>query len=489
MPYSAYESLTIDQIAARVEKSYDHEGALLCRKAYDFAARVHADQKRKSGEPYIIHPVYVASILTEIMIDPPTIAAGFLHDTVEDCPDVTLETIEKEFSPEIAQLVDGVTKLGRLNFTDREEQQAESLRKMILAMSKDIRVVLIKLADRLHNMLTLKYQSPERQIAIARETLDIYAPLAHRLGVYAIKQELEDLSLRYIDPEGYQDVARKVGMKRAEREANIKLVINELSQGHRIIVGVDSGELWSHRDGNLWDQTLEFFDDLFHGQEGADHALIVAGVEVNPNDPSDVKVILTDPGTGDLRIEYSLDEFMDAWEDSNCFMVATNDPAPYQYDESRGVMVPSNFACQAFLDNNTYPLSEDALYIPEGYSVAAPYYDEGHLNTVGHDDSGNEISYEEYSEKYKQALGNARGFGQDHFDKEAFVKAMKGLFGIDDAPEDIELPGQRHNGDDHDDLDDHNVQDNHTTHDPEEDEKDEEDKEDDELGIIDFNDF
>ena len=272
-------------------------------------------------------------------------------------------------------------------------------------------------------------------------------------------------------------------------DSTIYDLINELSQGHRIIVGVDSGELWSHRDGNLWDQTLEFFDDLFHGQEGADHALIVAGVEVNPNDPSDVKVILTDPGTGDLRIEYSLDEFMDAWEDSNCFMVATNDPAPYQYDESRGVMVPSNFACQAFLDNNTYPLSEDALYIPEGYSVAAPYYDEGHLNTVGHDDSGNEISYEEYSEKYKQALGNARGFGQDHFDKEAFVKAMKGLFGIDDAPEDIELPGQRHNGDDHDDLDDHNVQDNHTTHDPEEDEKDEEDKEDDELGIIDFNDF
>ena len=230
MPYTAYQELSIEEIMARVEKAYDHEGALLCKHAYDFAAKAHADQKRKSGEPYIIHPVYVASILTEIMIDPPTIAAGFLHDTVEDCPDVTLETLEKEFSPEIAQLVDGVTKLGRLNFTDREEQQAESLRKMILAMSKDIRVVLIKLADRLHNMLTLKFQSPERQIAIARETLDIYAPLAHRLGVYAIKQELEDLSLRYIDPEGYEEVARKVGMKRAEREQSIRQIKETLAE-------------------------------------------------------------------------------------------------------------------------------------------------------------------------------------------------------------------------------------------------------------------
>ncbi len=230
MSYTVYKSLTIEEIMARVEKAYDQAGAQLCQRAYEFACRVHASQKRKSGEPYIIHPVYVASILTEIMIDPPTIAAGFLHDTVEDCPDVTLSTIETEFGEEIAQLVDGVTKLGKLNFTDREEQQAESLRKMILAMSRDIRVVLIKLADRLHNMLTLKYQSPEKQISIARETLDIYAPLAHRLGVYAIKQELEDLSLRYIDPEGYQEVARRVGMKRAEREESIRLIKEKLSE-------------------------------------------------------------------------------------------------------------------------------------------------------------------------------------------------------------------------------------------------------------------
>ncbi len=230
MAYTAYESLSIEEIKARVQKAYDAQGADLVGRAYDFAAKAHADQKRKSGEPYIVHPLYVASILTEIMIDPPAIAAGLLHDTVEDCESVTLQNIQTEFGDEVARLVDGVTKLGRLEFADREEQQAESLRKMILAMSKDIRVVLIKLADRLHNMLTLRFQPPDRQVAISRETLDIYAPLAHRLGVYAIKQELEDLSLRYIDPEGYQEVARKVGMKRAEREENIKLVIEELSQ-------------------------------------------------------------------------------------------------------------------------------------------------------------------------------------------------------------------------------------------------------------------
>ena len=231
MAYTAYDPLTLEEILTRVKKvDPDGTGVALVRKAYDFAADAHKNQTRKSGEPYIVHPLYVASIITELMIDPPTIAAAFLHDTVEDIPDVTVQTIQDGFGEEVARLVDGVTKLSKLNFADREEQQAESLRKMILAMSKDIRVVLIKLADRLHNMRTLKYKEPDRQVAIARETLDIYAPLAHRLGVYGIKQELEDLSLRYIDPEGYQDVARKVGMKRAEREENIKLVISELSQ-------------------------------------------------------------------------------------------------------------------------------------------------------------------------------------------------------------------------------------------------------------------
>ena len=230
MAYTAYEPMTMDEILVRVKKvDTDGKGAALVQRAYDFSAEAHKDQKRKSGEPYIIHPLCVASIITELMIDPPTIAAALLHDTVEDT-DATVQQMQDMFGEEVARLVDGVTKLTKLNFADREEQQAESLRKMILAMSKDIRVVLIKLADRLHNMRTLKYKEPDRQVAIARETLDIYAPLAHRLGVYGIKQELEDLSLRYIDPEGYQNVAKKVGMKRAEREENIKLVISELSQ-------------------------------------------------------------------------------------------------------------------------------------------------------------------------------------------------------------------------------------------------------------------
>lgn len=213
-------------------------------------------------------------------------------------------------------------------------------------------------------------------------------------------------------------------------DSTIYDLINELAQGHRVIVGVDSGELWADRNGNIGEQLKEFWEDLWQGQEGADHALIVAGVEVNPKDPTDVTVVLTDPGYGDLRIEYSLDDFMDAWEDSHCFMVATNTPAPYQYDETRGVMVPSNFAYEQFADQNSYPLSPNALYIPEGYSA---YYEDGHLNSVGHDDDGNEISYEHFSEihgKYRQALGgSAAPLGQDHFDKKGFVDALKGLFG------------------------------------------------------------
>lgn len=231
MAYTAYESMTLEQILERVKKYGGDEAACsLIERAWNFAENAHSGQMRKSGEPYFLHPVYVASILAELMIDPPTIAASLLHDTVEDCESVTLQGIQSGFGDEVARLVDGVTKLEKLDFADREERQAESLRKMILAMSKDIRVVLIKLADRLHNMRTLRFQPVDRQVSISRETLDIYAPLAHRLGVYSIKQELEDLSLRYLDPEGYQDVAKKVGMKRAEREDNIKLVISELSQ-------------------------------------------------------------------------------------------------------------------------------------------------------------------------------------------------------------------------------------------------------------------
>ena len=229
LTYITNECMPLEKMFARVKKM-DPEGCELVRKAYEFAENAHRGQVRKSGEPYFMHPVSVASILTDLMIDATTVAAGFLHDTVEDCKDITLDTLREEFNDEVALLVDGVTKLDKLDFTNREEQKAESLRKMILAMSKDIRVVVIKLADRLHNMRTLRFQAPDRQKAIAHETLDIYAPLAHRLGINSIKSELEDLSFKYIDPESFHDIVQKVGLRRTEREENIRMVISELSE-------------------------------------------------------------------------------------------------------------------------------------------------------------------------------------------------------------------------------------------------------------------
>ena len=224
------ECRSLEELLQTITKYHPDTDVSMVQKAYQFAERAHAEQRRKSGEPYFFHPRTVAGILADLMLDAPTITAGLLHDTVEDCPEVTLEVVEKEFGQEVALLVDGVTKLDRLDFSSKAEQQAESIRKMILAMSKDIRVVLIKLADRTHNMRTLKSQPPASQKRIAQETLDIYAPLAHRLGVYKIKQELEDLCLRYLDPEGYQNLINKVGMKRAEREENIRSVMNILGE-------------------------------------------------------------------------------------------------------------------------------------------------------------------------------------------------------------------------------------------------------------------
>lgn len=222
--------MSIDELVRRIRKFHPEDDMELVRKAYAYAEKAHANQMRKSGDPYFSHPCAVAVILADLMLDSTTIAAGLLHDCVEDVEGVTLEVIRREFGQDVELLVDGVTKLSQLNFASREEAQAETLRKMFLAMAKDIRVVLIKLADRLHNMRTLKYQKPERQIPIARETLDIYAPLAHRMGVYTIKWELEDLALRYIDPEGYYDLVQKVGMRREERERLIAQVSTELSQ-------------------------------------------------------------------------------------------------------------------------------------------------------------------------------------------------------------------------------------------------------------------
>ncbi len=220
----------IADILAIIAKYHPNDDLALVEKAYLYAAEAHRGQMRKSGEPYIIHPIAVARTLAELMLDATTVAAGFLHDCVEDNDGICREDIEREFGAEAALLVDGVTKLNRLDFTSKEEQQAETLRKMFLAMGKDVRVVLIKLADRLHNMRTLKFQKPERQKPIAKETLDIYAPLCHRLGLFTIKPELEDLSLRYIDPEGYRQLREMVGQKLQERKEVVELIMQVLRE-------------------------------------------------------------------------------------------------------------------------------------------------------------------------------------------------------------------------------------------------------------------
>ncbi len=201
----------------------------LLSKAYRFAEQAHRDQKRISGEPFITHPVAVAHILADLEMDLQTLVAGLLHDVVEDTS-ITLEEITIEFGEEVALLVDGVTKLSRLEYRSKEEHQAENLRKMFLAMAQDIRVILIKLADRLHNLRTLKYHSEPKQKEIASETLEIYAPLAHRLGIYHLKWELEDLSFRYLEPEKYYELAERVARTRRKREEYIRGAIQVLQR-------------------------------------------------------------------------------------------------------------------------------------------------------------------------------------------------------------------------------------------------------------------
>lgn len=200
----------------------------ILEKAYQLAMNAHKDQFRKSGEPYIVHPLCVANILAELELDKESIVAGILHDVVEDT-DFTIEQVAEMFTDEIALLVDGVTKLTQLKYSkDKVEIQAENLRKMFLAMAKDIRVILIKLADRLHNMRTLKYMRPEKQKEIARETMDIYAPIAQRLGISKIKVELDDLSLKYLEPEVYKDLAEKIATKKSERQAYIDSIVADV---------------------------------------------------------------------------------------------------------------------------------------------------------------------------------------------------------------------------------------------------------------------
>ena len=201
----------------------------MIEKAYKLAVDAHKDQKRKSGEPYIIHPLKVAYILAELELDMESIVAGILHDIIEDT-EYSYEDIAQMFSEEIAALVDGVTKLGKLSYTTKEEAQAENYRKMFLAMAKDIRVILIKLADRLHNMRTLNYMKPEKQKEKAQETLDIYAPLAHRLGISKIRSEMEDLCFKYLDPDAFFDLATKIERKKEERDEFVQDIVKELQQ-------------------------------------------------------------------------------------------------------------------------------------------------------------------------------------------------------------------------------------------------------------------
>lgn len=198
-------------------------------KAYNFAETAHDGQYRNSGERFFIHPYNVAMILADLNMDTDTIVAGLLHDVIEDT-EVTHEKLEEEFGEDVANLVEGVTKLKKLKYKTKQENQAENLRKMVVAMAKDIRVIIIKLADRLHNMRTLEYMSEEKKKEKALETLEIYAPLAHRLGISKIKWELEDLSLRYLDPEGYYDLVDKISKQRKDREAYIQMIIDTLSK-------------------------------------------------------------------------------------------------------------------------------------------------------------------------------------------------------------------------------------------------------------------
>ena len=211
----------------KIYELYGDKDRDMLLKAYNYAKEAHSNQKRASGEPYFIHPCAVALILMELGLDAPTVAAALLHDVIEDTP-ATEEDIKREFGDEVLELVSGVTKLDKIVFKSQEQEEAENFRKIFVAMAKDIRVIIIKMADRLHNMRSLNFLSPERQQKMARETLDIFAPLAGRLGISQIKCELEDLCLKYLDPEAYEYLVVNINEKLSERREFVNSIVKEI---------------------------------------------------------------------------------------------------------------------------------------------------------------------------------------------------------------------------------------------------------------------
>lgn len=224
LDFSHERELSVDELVRRVEAYYPDADFEKIREAYHFAEKSHTGQKRSSGEEYIIHPINVSATLVKLRMDVPSIIAGLLHDVVEDC-DVEPATIEERFGKDVAQIVVGLTKISKIKFKTKEESQAENFRKMVVAMAKDLRVIIVKLADRMHNMRTLQYISEEKQKKIAQETLDIYVPLASRLGIHSVKGELEDLCLRFLHPDIYYRLREKVAMKKSERDGYIRETI------------------------------------------------------------------------------------------------------------------------------------------------------------------------------------------------------------------------------------------------------------------------
>src|ERR1700759_28901 len=217
------------ELLATIGKNRPSDDINIIRRAWEFCVQHHHGQLRASGEPYVLHPLEVAQVLAEMKLDSTAIAAGLLHDAVEDTP-VTTEEISEEFGEQVAHIVEGVTKIDKIQFANREDRQAENVRKMLLAMVSDVRVVIIKLADRLHNMRTLEHLPPEKRQSIARETLDIYAPLAHRLGMGKVRGELEDLAFKYTDPYAYQQVSTEVDALRGAGESFLNRIVAELEQ-------------------------------------------------------------------------------------------------------------------------------------------------------------------------------------------------------------------------------------------------------------------